>query len=343
MTELPLKDLFKEWMIEEETGISPASAVSYCSYTSSACKDLKVKYNGQIMYVFDAIQMFINQKDIDTFQDFMDKIIHLYYSEDFLKIVDRPKSTISNWRTGLNRYLEFVYQYLDPETEDLNIHKNSISIENEGPENIIKITKDELYSKFHFRLITQDRYYENILYPIGLIKRLFYKTGRKEIFNKYIKAMIDKTLVYSEDGILSIADINSFLIDPNNEEVHVLTNENKKLQVFTPTHEKENVLFKVKSFLQISLDHIVPMHDIMVQNQDKLSEICKLTNEIKKRMKGKISNKIMRATYSPIIEEASDLEQLVNFSTMEKELVFLCEKTKLQLMDSRENSRKGKR
>lgn len=345
-----LKKEFNEWLIKDQ-GKTSGSAGSYCSYISGINKTvLLTGRGGENIKLFEAIEKYI--KDQKSVIFIIESFINELQKECAAEILRRPEKTIRNWRSGLTSYGSFISDYiadnivvsdidydLTDEDDDIAISnaEQATSLNSSNNTNYI-YSKEDLYKVFKFRLITQDRYYSDIYYPIGLIKRLFYIKKENEFFDNWLDTILDNVEVLIENSKISLKSISSLEI--RNQNVYI-TSDKKKMTIFTESFSnKKNIPFKVNSLKQITLDHKIPLYHIMADNKLQLITFQQLTSEVNKYIKGKVTFKKLRATYNPIMN--GDFIDAINFIKLKSELSLISSKTDIQLMDRTENTKKGK-
>lgn len=337
-----LKEEFTKWLIEE-VKIKANAADSYCSYVSSVDNTISlIDKKGEKHSLFEVVEKHI--KNEEYIASIVEYFITELNKEGISETIKHPLSTISNWKTGLSRYREFLIEYitdnvdLTDQGDDIVVAEEEQDIVSFSEDANYVYSKEYLYGNFKLRLITQDRYYSDILYPIGLVKRLFYFNGEKVYFDKWIENMLDNVDVLLDSKQIKLKSISDIEIRHRNVYACI---DGKKEVVFTESlsHGKATP-FQVINLEQISLDHKTALHRVMNENIDQLPVLQQLTTQIRKQIKGNITYKKMKATYTPIMK--SDFVKSINIADLKSELEFISSKTDMQLMDRVENTKKGK-
>lgn len=360
-----LRKEFIKYLIKEED-FSAGSARDYASYVSSS---LKYVLNDKLkMNFFETIQNLFDSYDDFKLETLFETAIHLVKKHS-------DKTKANKYKVGLTEYKYFLYscitsnyelfeylpEYLQKRIEEEKTEKTNLKASEEnyyGFENIfewefIEDKKiifendlEQLRSNFNFRMITQDRLYGDVYFPVKLLKKIFFKEKTtKEIFNKFIYNQIDNIKIYNSDDekFIYLKDIESLKIEENGDVYY--TKNNTLYPIFTET-AKEGVFTKMNSFAlrNIAIDHVVPMKTILIEEKENLPGLLKLTNLLKDKgilKSGKESSKLLNVIGNQIIEEEilSDLDIL----DLQKDLKFLETKLFLQLMCSKENLGKNTR
>ncbi|AJA69888.1 hypothetical protein MYRA21_2779 [Myroides sp. A21] len=312
-------EVFMFWLVDNNI-TSVESAESYDSYVRNAflCMNVNVSRVKDINIVAEVIDV-LSEKGIGQ------------------KMNKSPK-TIQNYLSGLRAYGEFLNDTNELNTDVVNLATEKIleQITN-SPQQVY--TTDELHKNFMFRLITQDRFYEDIYFPISLIKQFFDKTNNKSTFDAIIKDMIDGIKIHhSEKEVILFKDISELKI--KNDSVSIVSG-NKNVVIYTPTNSEEFEPFCSDKLSEISIDHIVSQHTIIQELKHKIPEFIKLTDILKKAPKKVVSRPTLAA-----YKKEFGLEQLlqsVDLVQLEKEFRLIVSKTELQLMDRKLNTSKGKK
>lgn len=316
MKEMKLQP-FIDWLIINDY-VSPNSAASYDSYVRNACRLVN-----------------IDIEKVNTIDGVEDIINYLSQPNVGLKKDKSPK-TLTNYKSGLRMYGEFLND-TDP------------SVETEKPQEKIEAipilyigdtlySKDELYKNFIFRLTTQDRFYDEIYFPISLMKQLFYKNGEQKYYNAVLDKLLDSTILHSSDGLLKLKEVNELAIE--NGKVSVVIN-GAKHSLLTPNLKDGFEPFDVASFKSVSLDHVNSQYNILHDLKNSLPMLNHLT-KVLKQANPKITNRKSLSAYKKL--NGLDLfNDAVDIQELKKEFSLIASKTQLQFMDRSMNTSKGKK
>jgi hypothetical protein len=268
--------------------------------------------------------------------------------EDIAKILGYAEKTIKNWKSGLAQYREFIFSYVESSVDQSED-------EQEQQEDIVEVlfpqikdskskfsfAKDpDLDKNFTFRLVTQDRYYDEIFYPIGFVKRLFKKRGEKQYFTEWIKSVINNIKVITLSGEIKLEELESLEIDENGEVW--ITTKKGTLKVMTPTSNAEYMVLKVNELRKISLDHETSLHTIMTQDRNNLPVFLLITKNLKNLIKGNCTQKKLRHTYKDLLADENFINS-IDMEELKKELQYISSNTNIRLMDLSKNISKGKK
>lgn len=337
---------FIGWLVEEET-FTPGSANSYASYVSAIDKaligtnfietldkELQAGKSYRIASVFDSIQEQLQQENIE-------------------KSLGIDTNTIRKWRSGILKYREFI-DYLSCKNDNIDDSEDENDIEiidafsNRTKENnssaiILVYTSNELKENFSFRLITQDRHYDDIYFPISFIKRFFYKKGNKQYFDKWIEDHINHIQIHTKSKSHLFKEISALriCIDGNESTVEVKIKDQYHSTYSKTADDLSLIPMNSKHLKSIVIDHVIPMKDIMLKNKSELNTLSIITSELKKHIHGRATSKKLKAAGSKLFSTNADIIKEIQIGSLIEELDLIKSLTNLQLMDKTENSKKG--
>jgi hypothetical protein len=234
---------------------------------------------------------------------------------------------------GDKNYLKFLSEW--------NAEKQkSASLKTENPlkqaENLYHYEQDELRKNFYFRLITQDRYYEFLHFPVSVLKKLFYENDREEFFDSWVNKQIDSIAIHigKTDNIL-FKDLASLDIQDDGS---VLINGKSKLHTTIAGQETRGEV-NTNTLQNIVIDHVVPFEHVLLDLQSQLTALQTVHNVLANINKGRISNK------EDLINAGNYMVSNVEFASeeldaLEKDLNLIAANIQLQLMDKYENLHK---
>ncbi len=348
-----------------EGNYTSGSANSYASYVSSAYNKLLKKHFN--INFFGLIEYCCKENISDEFEDLLDSSISFVLKNADEANKKKYSYGLTEYKYFLKEIFDFPYdneqyipQYLSDEIkiedelaakekEDIIKFREEIKKEYET---IFEIDRDSLIANFRFRMITQDRLYGDVYFPIRLLKKIFYQNKKdKEFFDKFILDQIENIRIYnsSNKSFILLKNIETLSIDENNqvqcsasadwEDFSLLGN------VFTELGEEGKYdLFKANNLREIAIDHIYTMKDVLLLHKSSLNGLVNLTNILKERglvKSGKEAVKQLALIGNQIIDEEvlddNDIQLLTN------DLIFLGNKLHLQLMSSKENLKKKNR
>lgn len=207
--------------------------------------------------------------------------------------------------------------------------------------------KDSLKKIFIFRMITQDRCYGNMYFPISFLKKLFYQNQiSRAFFDDYIENQINNIQLRTNNGTITLADINALIIEANSYQeasVSVILDDNSH-SILQTKMGNGNAQTPVNALALrfIAIDHIFPMKMILEEQEAALPVLKRITQEFRSfqgiKANKRITNKMIKDTGSQLLKKnvfsLNDLQQLKD------EMNHINGFVKLQLMDSAENLKK---
>lgn len=354
-----LRNEFMDWLVK--IGKFPVpSAKSYCSYMAAIDKTIVLinEDTSQESSLFPELEPRIKNGHSPAVASIIRNLLDHMSSDKIEVQLNKPISSIRKWKSALNQYQDFLYDYMETNietgtSEEVETIKDSwdVSDQDEVVQHILTFVKNvsedssvkfvhekgDIYANFRFRLITQDRFYDPIFYPIGFIKRLFYLKGDKEFMDSWLNALLDTVAIHTEDGTVKLKTVHKLEIA--NGAVSLHTNGSSKIAF---TKKSDNVTiepFSVFGLNNVVLDHEKPLVRIMQENSDKLPTFREITVQLKKHTGRKITNKKVKKAANLVLK--SEYVDLINLENLKAEMALISSLTHLQLMDGRENKRKG--
>lgn len=355
-----LREEFKEWLIK--IGQFPLPTVnSYLSYVAGADKKLDISQEGieGETNLFEILKTKVQNSDDFGMDNAIISVINVLQQENIQESLNTPLNTIRNWQSGLFQYREFLYDYINEQLELTDDAKTiqeddaeQITITDyeafdffENDDNLLVIgdldeldsnytySKTQLYKIFTFRIITQDRFYKEIFYPISFIKRFLYSKGERLFLDNWVEKLLDNIDVNLVDGKIKLQEIHS--LDIVDKKVYVKHNSVQKLAL-TKLGDNENLVpFDINLLRKIAIDHEKPLLKIMLENKKDLPTFNEITSELKKYLRGTINPKKLKKANSKVLN--SEYVNHLDVENLKRELEFLLAKTSLQLMDSKQN------
>lgn len=351
--EFLLKDEFKKWLIETEK-TSEGSAKSYLSYVSGADKLISVseKNSTEMCNLFAILQAGFKKQDSKIIEETIFFVIDELSRKNAEEVFGRPKKTLQNYKSGLYSYLDFLLEQsfpvgngmgdeleiMESEIEDLHIFTDTGKSSSEN--NVVKVhSKNDLIKNFSLRIKTQDRFYEDIFFPIRFITRVFSMNNERNVFKNWLNHLLNSIAIFLEVSNTTFAEITSLTIA--NNRVYIAYQGIEKTVYTKLSDNKTLVPFDIKTLNKISIDHDRSLFDVMNANLNHLPIILQITNELKKHILGKVTyQKLSKVSHSDNLDE---FIKTINVQNLLKELELIASETNLQLMDSSQNTSKGKR
>lgn len=329
--------------------VSLDSKASYVSYLKGLCNNFldeyvlkEFGYNDGFLTLVNSLKQDLRPKVFAVCNAYIDCLIK---SKDSSK---RSAKTISNYRSAFRRFEEYVFSEdfesvkkksrVDEPTKQLIIAK----FDNLGT---ITYTKRKLIDTFLFRLKTQDRCYDFIRYPIRLIWKLATREGLQERILKSMKDKLNEMNCYvSKDGkILKFYKVRKLSIYNNKSYIN-----DKKLFTEIYSGDSNNSPKKYRpmpiELSSMSIDHIVPQHDIMKGNLSKYVFLKMITDDFNNVVQQNgLKDKTTSAKANNLVYDEINGKWCRNkVVSLVDETVSLINNMDFALMDKKENSKKNK-
>ncbi len=338
MNNLHLKNEFIEWMSTE--GLS--SGNSYASYISSFFKIYKT------FTLEDAqVEALIDNGDIEELNEYFS---HIYTIINFEKNSKNALMSLKELRdasSALKKYHLFLGELLrNSNTSQENVVEfdddkiETFKVDDIVPLKNVKkifITADELKANFTNRLLSQDRLYGDIFFPISLIKKICYKNNARQEFDFWMESQLNKIKFHTNLNTVFFNDFESLRINENGE-VLIDCKDNISRSLYTKLWSNDNATkMFVNHLKQIVIDHEIPMKELLIRHKENLTALKTLTNELKEVHKNKYRNrKDLNIAGNKII--SSRLFNPAEIKLLINDINFINDKTSLQMMESTQNS-----
>lgn len=235
---------------------------------------------------------------------------------------------------GKKNYLKYL-KTIETKTELSTIEMDVVKVISSSINS--KYTQEELFKNFTFRLITQDRFYKFLYFPISFYKKMFYYNNSKKFFDDLIKSQINNIIfhtenekyLFSEIEILEITENDDVLIKTKKGQLHKLHT------MIAGTNTKK--VIKTNELRNIAIDHIIPFEKILLEIKNELPILSNIHKAlIYKNNNNPIANRTELKNPSNLFFETVSLSE-GNMKQLKKEFKLVFSKSKLQLMDKYEN------
>lgn len=308
--------------------------INWLTANNITSKDSAVSYDSYVRNALLCLKLNMPQvQDINA----VEEVIDVLSIRDSAQKFDKSPKTIQKYLSGLRAYGEFINEGFDSSSHTVD---TTVNIQKLAPTNIDQVyLREDLFKIFVFRLITQDRFYKDIYFPISLIKQLFYKNNRKLAFDHILENLANSIKLYdSNQNVFLFKDIKELKIRDNKVFVNIASIGD--VEIYTPTPSTKLESFSVDTLRDISIDHVVSQHGIMQEIKNKLPIFSRLT-EMLQQSTTKVIDRPTLAAYKNEFGLDNILAE-INLSNLENELKVIIDKTELRLMDRRLNTSKGK-
>lgn len=368
-----LRAEFIEWLVTIAK-FPLASAKSYCSYVAAADKTFILDKEGknEETNLFKMLDVLVYNGDTFGMDNTIITLINELSKDKIEEQLKTPLSSIQKWRSGLFQYREFLYYHIETNIEDKETELIIDEYETAKEENplvdpfenfnlderedagsitlldfddeivldentIYNYSKNDLYKIFSFRIITQDRFYDSIFYPISFIKRFLYLKGEKQFLDNWVERMLDRVNVHLEDGMIPLNTVSELEIC--NRKIYVKSKGISEMAFTKLSDNKTLVPFDIQLLRKVALDHEKPLLHIMSENMEALLTFQSITKELKKHLRGTINRKKLMKSNNHVLKSAFFDE--LNLGNLKQEMELIASKTSLQLMDLGHNLAKG--
>lgn len=316
---------FKRWLIDNNI-TSAKSALSYCSYVNSVNNEL---------HFSNELEQISNKQITKSYYELILELLQVLSEKSFPERITKAFKTIQNWTSGIRAYGEFLvtnFQSEEFENTEGEIANKCLIIKGD-----FSYSKYELYKNFTFRLTTQDRFYDTIYFPISFIKKVLYKTGNRDFFDKWVKNILERTVIHTENSQLRLKQVTKLYFDTEGLKAEV---KGKFYPAYTKhANNSDKSAFSTKELRKVALDHEIPMVTIMNELANELVELQNLTYAIKLKLNKQKINRSVLAEISKVLIAESYLDK-INIERLKTEMVLIGNNTNLQLMDSDFNASK---
>jgi hypothetical protein len=336
-----LRNVFKKWL-EAEDKLTSGGVSSYVSNLAGFFET----YSNQLLSEaqFEAL---IDTGSLDEIQDVLNAMYTVVNVEKHNPNALLPKSKLSDVGSALRKYEAFLCEYADASGKagDEVVTKSEILEEKYqapiSPLSNIKKTHlevDDIRANFTNRLISQDRPYGNVYFPISIIKKLFYRNENRGYFDKWKNEQLNKIIFHTNEKPLTLNEIKSLKIE-NDGSVLLICNDGQTRNLYTKLADNVTITqMYVSKFSQVVIDHVVPMKEILIKNERKLSGLLEITKSF--NIHGHIITRkdIVRVGNKLLIENIINHEVI---PALKNDLQIIGSFTELQLMEGKQNSMKS--
>lgn len=285
------------------------------------------------------------------------------------------KKTWCNWRSAFHRLREFLYDVTDSWNEYPRCDRQEVgeaasgvlayfsdnrSSAVEAQERVVveSYTRDELCRVFLSRLKTQGRFYPNysrsgLLFPTRLLTKIFRNTSPNTWMEWLENGIANIRLLRDRNGNYEVLSDVKMLAIYNDGTVVVTKRDGSMFELMTRTFVRkggrvtEGPIVRQKArrgLCDISIDHITPLSNIISTHRGRLAGFEKLTNLFQEFSGGRLNCRAEMTWVNEFFDEYRDrLTTSEIRSLIVNDLNSLNAGTEYELMDTRENSKRGNR
>ena len=319
---------FHKWLLDEAE-LKPNSADQYKGYIKKLCAVVdKVFGPGWFGSLALDYERNLSEQKLNLCSAFIESQVRNCPREN--------KKSWNDWRSAFHQFEEFLLDITD-----------SWNHEGQNRTVVTTYTHEELCRVFLGRLKTQSRYYPrfNILFPTRLLTKIF-KSCRREAnaWINWLKSDIENMHILRDGHNFEVvSDIRKLEI-LNDGTVVVTKRDGSYFEMMTRRANGVVVKeFVTRGLRDVSIDHVVPLENILRQNRNRLSGFRRLTElfsdfkvESGENLDPRAERKWVNAFFDQYRGEldTDDMRALIKHDLEILELEF-------ELMDTRENSMKG--
>lgn len=322
---------FVEWATQNYN-IKETSVNNYISWLRNVSNRLFIDKYAQFLWKVypDFLQNDIN-KALETLEILND------YIEDVYESFDEVPKIIKDYRSAFRKYKEFItttYISTDTIEDTILVKKEYSSFEKElDRKEALFFSYEDFCKTIISRLRTQDRTTGKVYFPIRLLGSILSNSDKtKNYWKEWQEASAKQIIVYTylgEEKLLS--DFTDFIISKESGAFGGKTKNGEYIEFYTKTKFGELRPFRVSSKSEISIEHSIPMKKLLenisaIPTLVKITEICKSVTDITD------GNELKQMVW-----REKETELLLFAEGVKKDMEYLRNATKLELMERREN------
>ena len=264
---------------------------------------------------------------------------------NFLEFSKKENNHMPRAILGNKNYLQYLKETLPNEDSRVNNIEDvsaEIIVDNNNSFEL-KYDFNFLFNNFKLRLITQDRFYESLNFPISLLKRIFGNLDNSTFFEDWLHESIINIKFHTHNKTLLFSEIN--FIEINNEGFVNLTNhENEVFELVNKRDNGDIVKLQINDLSELAIDHIVPFNEFYLKNKERFivlqrihNALLNINNNILIKKRGKDFTEAKNVFFKNFSIKRETIDQLKN------ELIFINDKVDLQMMQRSENLLKNRK
>jgi len=342
-----LRNEFIDWLKEEEE-YTHGSANSYASYVAAVNKNILSKHFEEGSF-FRVVKELVNQGNKTAIEGLFDPLISVIIRQAATSVVHKYKNGLIQYRNFL--IVQLSEEDLVEEVEPLKaalvkVQENNtlVFLNDVDYSHQLTYDKEALNKIFAFRMITQDRCYGKVFFPISFLKKLFYKNeSSRKFLDKYIENQIDNILLHTDGGIYKLSDIKALTFEIAGEDegrIKIVCNDNSTCVLYTKLGTGvEQGPMSTTALRNIAIDHVFPMKIILEEQEANLPALKRITQAfITSKLwqnHGKLKVKMIKDIGNDLLNK--DLFNQTDIPALKEELNHIQRFIELQLMDANAN------
>ena len=320
---------FRKWLIDE-AGLTPNSADQYKVYIKKLCVSVdRVFGPGWFESLTLDHEYGLLEQKLNLISAFIESQVRICSKE--------CKKVWTDWRSAFHQFEEFLFDITD--MWNFGVQDRMI---------VATYTHEELCRVFLGRLKTQSRYYPrfDILFPPRLITKIFKRCRHNtNTWINWLKSDIESMHILRDAacGFDRFSDIKKLEILADGTVVFT-RNDGTSFEMMTRTANGAVVKeFVTRGLRDVSIDHVVPLENILRQNRNRLVGFTRLTelfSEFNRASGGNLDARAEREWVNAFFEQyrrVLDTDEMRTLIGQDLEILEL----EFELMDARENSIRG--
>ena len=350
---------FRKWL-EEDADLKPDSADQYKTYINKLRSSVDEHFGPGW---FESLpSKFFADKDLSE----SNLMQCSFFIEDSIRKASKSdRKAWNNWRSAFHSFAGFLHYIADVYNNDAETlcKKNAKGAPAKGKQKatgakccktngissqavIATYTHQDLARAFMGRLKTQSRYYPkfNLLFPTRLLTKIFKRTKRN-IWVEWLKSDLkDMRILVSNDSSVPFSDVRQFEFKGDGT---VLITTNDGGDFIMMTHKAGKGIKKEiarRGLRDVSIDHAESLEKVLSKNRNKLKGLELLTRlffEFEKLVGNKLNPRVENDWLNNFYKQfrhVLDTDEMRVRIVADLKMLDL----KFELMDTCENSKKGK-
>ena len=338
---------FRKWLVED-ADLKPNSADQYKTYINKLRSSVDGHFGpGHFESMLSEYLRDLSEERLIQCSSFI--------KDNIRNAPETSQKTWSNWRSAFYELQEFLHDIADVYTKDAETlckeKKKGTSAKSKRKATRAKHEYDhqELVRAFMGRLKTQSRYYPKfgkfgLLFPTRLLTKIFKRT-KHNIWVEWLKSDIkDMRILESKNSLVSFADVSKFEFQGDGT-VLITKDDGTTFEMMTrKANKKIEKEFAMRGLRDVSIDHVEPLEKVLGKNRSKLEGLgllTKLFKEFEKMVGYKLNPRVENDWVNNFYDQ---FRHVLDTDEMRARIEADLKKInlKFELMDTKENSIKGK-
>lgn len=345
------KNHFEEYLNSiGELNLGKGTKKSYVTYMRNISRvlldkyikeNLKIEETNSFIELFYRVNSDTRVKLLALVEVYIDNYLQKTSQNEIKEQTSKTKKTIQNYRSGFRHFTNMGYDFNEKAVNSIDKRVKDIINKKYEELDSITYTKKALDKVYIARLKTQDRSYDEIMFPIRAIWKFAKKHGKDKDILKVMQETLDKMVYYtSADGTENIEHKNIKKLTLNLKDKYVGLNQREKM--FTEVFGKAVKELQKPIMASISIDHAKSLHTLMTGgNEKQYKKLLELSYDMRN-----FNYTCKRTRAAEAIEffnhyENSDKYSIEFVKGLVKEVCDLFNKMQFVAMDKAQNSSKN--